>query len=470
MKKLLLLYLFITSFILQAQLETTHWFFSDQVGLLFESGSPVFEANGQITSEEGCATISDASGQLMFYTDGISIWNRNHQLMPNAIDLLGDDSSTQSAIIVPLQGTSVYYVFTVDDGFNAVSQYGINYTVVDMSLDGGLGDVVSGQKNIPLVSHAGEKIAAVANAAKDGYWVVVFAPSSNSSGIPYDVTGMENNTFYAFEVKSSGIVSSVVSSANISVPTGAGYMKISPDGTKLAMANMLEHSFYLFNFNTSSGHVSFNTALNLPASYDDPYGVEFSPNSSKLYITNKGETSTSSALMQYDYVNQTLSIISTQQNYRSALQLALDGKIYQTHTLQYGSGTQFLNIIDNPNASASTVNYQYKAFDLGAGRQCHQGLPNFIASYFSELPSSLENLSAEQINIYPNPARDEVHISLGDLDNVTISVFDMSGNFLYKEIPVFDSYFQLNMKGKKGLYFIKITADNKSIVKKILLK
>ena len=70
---------------------------------------------GQLTTNEGCATISSSTGDLLFYTDGITIWNKNHIIMSNGTGLMGDPSSTQSATIVPLPGSStLYYVFTLD--------------------------------------------------------------------------------------------------------------------------------------------------------------------------------------------------------------------------------------------------------------------------------------------------------------------------------------------------------------------
>tara|TARA_R110000868_G_scaffold131418_2_gene341459 strand:+ start:12265 stop:12708 length:444 start_codon:yes stop_codon:yes gene_type:complete len=116
MKKIVLvlfLFLSIRSF---AQGEANIWYFGNHAGLNFNSGSPVVLADGQLNTREGCSTISNAAGQLLFYTDGIKVWNKNHQLMPNGIDLMGDPSSTQSAIIVPKPGNpDVYYIFTVTE-------------------------------------------------------------------------------------------------------------------------------------------------------------------------------------------------------------------------------------------------------------------------------------------------------------------------------------------------------------------
>ncbi|HRG90540.1 MAG TPA: hypothetical protein PLW44_16070, partial [Chitinophagales bacterium] len=71
------------------------WYFGATAGVDFNSGSPVAITDGVLSTSEGSATISDAAGNLLFYTDGIRVWTRNHVQMPNGNGLLGDPSSAQ---------------------------------------------------------------------------------------------------------------------------------------------------------------------------------------------------------------------------------------------------------------------------------------------------------------------------------------------------------------------------------------
>jgi hypothetical protein len=97
------------------QQEANIWYFGRYLGLDFNSGVPVPLNDGQLNTTEGVATISNSNGNLLFYTDGIRVWNKLHQVMPNGTNLFGNPSSTQSAVIVPKIGdTTRYYVFTVD--------------------------------------------------------------------------------------------------------------------------------------------------------------------------------------------------------------------------------------------------------------------------------------------------------------------------------------------------------------------
>ena len=112
-RSILLLVLFTTQLYSQIPGPTTNWYFGNTAGLTFNSGAPIALTNGVLITTEGVATISDNSGNLLFYTDGVTVYNRIHGVMTNGTGLFGDASSTQSAIIVQKPGTTnIYYIFT----------------------------------------------------------------------------------------------------------------------------------------------------------------------------------------------------------------------------------------------------------------------------------------------------------------------------------------------------------------------
>ena len=130
--------------IVAAQNEGNIWYFGYGAGLDFNSGTAVPISGGQLNTYAGCASISDANGDVLFYTDGITIYDKSHGIMSNGNGLLGHPSSTQSAIIVRKpQSANTYYVFTV--GINSTA--GLSYSEIDISLNGGLG-AVTNMKNI----------------------------------------------------------------------------------------------------------------------------------------------------------------------------------------------------------------------------------------------------------------------------------------------------------------------------------
>ncbi|HPG72994.1 MAG TPA: hypothetical protein PLM49_01800, partial [Bacteroidales bacterium] len=126
-----------------------HWFFGINCGVSFATGVPKGIIGGQITGFEGCATVGDLEGNLLFYTDGQVIYDRYHNVMQNGTGLLGHWSSTQSSIIIKRPGTEKeYYVFTLDASENHLEN-GWRYSIVDMNLNGGLG-AVTDTKNMLL--------------------------------------------------------------------------------------------------------------------------------------------------------------------------------------------------------------------------------------------------------------------------------------------------------------------------------
>ena len=96
-----------------SQNQADNWYFGNKAGLNFNTCIPSILTNGELNTHEGVATISDVMGNLLFYTDGITVWNKSHLVMANGTGLYGHPSSTQSAVIVPRPGsTTLYYVFT----------------------------------------------------------------------------------------------------------------------------------------------------------------------------------------------------------------------------------------------------------------------------------------------------------------------------------------------------------------------
>ena len=152
-----------------SQREGNIWFFGRYAGLDFNSGVPV-PISGKLNTTEGCASVCDYGGNLLFYTDGTKVWDRNHQQMPNGENLAGHSSATQSAIVVPMPGDfSKYYIFTVDP-FER-NQYGFRYSIVDMTLNNGFGDINDTDKNIELLSESTEKVTSVKHKNGMDYWV-----------------------------------------------------------------------------------------------------------------------------------------------------------------------------------------------------------------------------------------------------------------------------------------------------------
>lgn len=349
---------------MSAQQEAAIWYFGQNAGLDFNTGLPVVLTDGAMDTLEGCATISDATGNLLFYTDGTTVWGRNHVPMPNGTGLLGDASSSQSAIIVPAPNNQdTYYIFTAT---LQVGPEGIHYSIVDMNGNGGLGDITT--KNVQLVNPATEKLTAVEHANGNDVWVITH--------------DWGNDAFLSYLVTDTGVVVNPILSntgfslnypnVGVDIAKAIGYVKVSPNGEKLAICHS-ELGAELFDFDAATGVVS--NPIRLLEGNEKFYGVEFSPSSEVLYLSIE-----SGAIYQYNAyaadVKATETEILGTFNDTGALQLARDGKIYVANFFR-----PYLSVINNPNALGLGCNFTYQSLPLGAGLS-YLGLPPFIQSYF----------------------------------------------------------------------------------------
>lgn len=381
-----------------SQGEGNFWYFGANSGLDFNTGSPVALTNGALKTQEGCSTISTSAGVLLFYTDGITVWNNQHNAMPNGIGLFGDTSATQSAIILPKPGSSsIYYIFTVTaEG----KPNGLRYSEVDMTLAGGLGDVTV-NKNILLATPVTEKLIAVKNANGIDIWVIA-----------HDFT---TDTFLVYSVTSSGVnttpITSNAGTIDGSSTKGAGYLKASPNGSKLVQAIRGKGVVDVLNFNDTSGLVTLDFSFT-PPSNTKPYGVEFSPDGKRLYIDNISPAK----LYQYDMSLGTSGAIIASATLLpaptffplGALQIGPDGKIYVARFLENSIGC-----INNPNALGIACNYVDNAVSL-AGKLSRLGLPNFIQSHFN----------APSILSIGTCVGDTIQFALGDTTSIDSVVWD----------------------------------------------
>src|SRR5690349_21848087 len=73
-----------------------YWYFGYESGIDFSSGQPVSDPKSKLKSIEGSCTMADTSGNLLFYSNGEKVWDKNHVVMPNGNNILGNESASQS--------------------------------------------------------------------------------------------------------------------------------------------------------------------------------------------------------------------------------------------------------------------------------------------------------------------------------------------------------------------------------------
>ena len=370
--RIVLFYLFLSSNLAFGQRQAGIWYFGENAGLDFNITPSVALTDGSLNTEEGCSTVCTEQGDLLFYTDGVTVYNKTHAVMANGTGLDGNSSATQSSIIVQQPGSAIlYYIFTVDAHQNALRN-GLNYSIVDLSQNGGLGAVTV--KNTVLYgSEVCEKVTAVKHANGTDFWVLMH---------PWD-----SRDFYAYQFTAAGISTPVISTVgvrhNSDRKSAIGYMKTSPDGSKLAVAVYTQDRAELFDFNTASGVVSNPIQLN---NYSTPYGIEFSPSGEFLYLSSF----LGGNLYQFNIssnnqatINGSAQIIGNGSWLYGALQLAPDNRIYMAKTNTDGTTGSFnLDVINSPDVAGTGANFVADSKNL-SGRRCRLGLPNFVTSIFT---------------------------------------------------------------------------------------
>jgi gliding motility-associated-like protein len=369
-----------------AQLLNQQWRYGENGGISFNTTPPSGVSGSAINTPEGSAAVSDkTTGALLFYTDGVTVWDANNVPMPNGTGLMGGVpasvlptnplSSTSAAVIVPKPfNDNIYYIITTDQ---EDSDKGLRYSVVDMSLHGGLGDVVAGQKNIFIYDTRSEKIQVVPNATGCGYWL-----------ISHDAPG---NTFAAFRIDQLGVSTSpVLSTTGSNQLNGRGHMKVNRQRTKIVMGNedFFNRQIELFNFDASTGAISASLAwrFNFAFSGVSFFGLEFSPDGTRLYASDYVK------LVQYDVSLATAAQIeasavdlSLQTNFTGnvgAMQLGPDNRIYLA--------TDPVASINAPNNAGVACNLQTNAITNSQG-VARLGLPQWIYQLDVTLPPNTIN-------------------------------------------------------------------------------
>lgn len=376
------------------------WIFGNNGAGLDFSCAPPFAISGNTDyySDEGCASICNDSGELLFYSEGMHVYNRNNIQMPNGFDMgIPNDcwgSTTQGCLIVPHPGQSdLYYLFTLDCAESGEYQedQGFRYSIIDMSLDNGLGDVI--EKAIPICGNVCEKLAAVYHSNGQDVWVVVHEYGSDVfRAYLVDETGLNMDPVLSHEGVIQVMYDDLPSCWGIS--SKRGYMKFSPNGDKLVVVSTSDchpytHPVQMFQFNDSTGELLLSYSLNDPDSIKY-YGASFSPDGNLLYLSTgwygfntlqqfnvsipDSVVVMNSKVSLYEWTEET-------QYLNCAMQIGPDGKIY------VAEHTNYVGVIYNPNTIGTGCQYEH---DYIFTAQCPMntysefGMPNFIESYFQE--------------------------------------------------------------------------------------
>lgn len=159
------------SFSVWAQKEGNHWFFGIGDGLNFNVSPPLSLNNGRYEGGREAAVMSDECGRLLFYSAGSNVRNSQHKIMENS-EIGSAAGNLQAAVAIPYPGRdSIYVLFTINpSGSNDPFSGILNYSIIDMRLENGLGAVIS-RKNF-LYDLGAVQMTPVRHANGRDFWLL----------------------------------------------------------------------------------------------------------------------------------------------------------------------------------------------------------------------------------------------------------------------------------------------------------
>lgn len=380
--RLLLLLFLISSFTVYSQREANIWYFGSKAGLDFNSGTPQSLLNSRLDCQSSTASISTPNGRLLFYTDGYTIYDSTHNKMPNSKDerYNGNLITNQAALIVPQPDSAhIYYLFSTEaNTYNGYGSNFLHYSVINMHLNSGKGDVEPGKRRIPLLSSSGMRLTGAKHGNGKDYWIL-----SSKLYSYLDSTGNVrfSDSIYAWKLSSSGLSNPVITKTNLrDNGIGQGFMKTAVNGKKIAYSRSFQDTFLFADFNDSTGTLKNIWIIK----HKYVFSLEFSQSGNYLYVSDGGLGTRK--LYQYnalansksEFIQSKKLIDSTSANGTFPLQLGPDGKIY-VDEIKKG----YLHIIHAPDSQGVQCRYRKNAVYL-SGRLAQFGLPNFVPVFLKK--------------------------------------------------------------------------------------
>lgn len=342
------------------------WAFGDQAGMKFAGPNPT-PVSTSMYSGEGCASVCDDTGELLFYTNGNKVWSANGTLMPHGQSLdippMTAFTTTQTALIIPIAtDANKFYLFTLGTKLFCYR--------IDMTLNSGSGDVDTTfpLTHIALKDSLTEKMISIAG-CDNNVWVIV---KSGHTG-----------QFFSYNVTTSGVdATPVVSSAGFSTPENYSVrtMCASNNGHKIILNAYMK--LELLNFDISNGKVSNGKVLD----NQTYYGSCFSSNDRYLYCNN-------SDIYQYDLMacDPAATKINLGNSFFGDIRLAPNGKIYFRSDID-AMGYKFLGSVENPNIGGTGCQFR----DSVTGTQMPVILPISSATSSLGFPNTVVRISSSE--------------------------------------------------------------------------
>jgi len=408
-----------------SQKEATHWVFGDGVHLVIDKNKFQRLSDVSLTSYEGCSSISDSTGNLLYYSNGVDVYDGKHQPINGSGFLKSYLSCAQSSVFIKANRNE-YFLIT-NNGLN-----GLYYSRIVYNEKTGNSDFEFLNKK--LWCSVTEQMASFTRSSDNKTWLITHESIGNKFlSILFGNFGPEKII--------ESPVGIDVHPSKISPPISEkiGMAKISPDGHWLAVTNRIGNRLDLFCFNQKSGAIC--NQLELISNHPWIYGLEFSSSSNRLFVGNVSVPM--DTIYQFDLnkslpdIKKSIQVVAISSKNNGGIQLGVDGNIYLF-------GPQFIGKISNPDSTLPYFNYNDSFLNLvNRQSQFATGLPSFSASFFSSTQNSVSTVACSCMTQSPSFQIPNVLTPNGDGLNDVLSFKDVCIGFEYYNLEIYNRYGQL---------------------------
>ena len=446
-----------------------NWVFGNKAGLKFLDGETI-PFKSSIYSVESCASMSDKNGNLLFYTDGVTIWDSTHEVMDNGneiytnyLDSFSITSCTQGSLIIPVPDTdSLFYIFSLSP---FVSDPGLVYSIVDMSMNDGRGKVIL-KANLLLAPDLSERLEAVKHANGRDWWLIGHQLNTNS--------------FYEFLITDKNIIGPIFQEAGNTTLTSIdqfGQISASLNGELLSLGTY--DTIEIFSFDRCSGMIILLNSF--PAEFGRAYSLEFSKSKEYIYISNWSKKLYQLKINPDDgniIESNLLYEITTSNHDIGQLKMGTDEKIYIA--IYYDGATDTstsllnknLSVINFPDNYYLDSDFDTATISLG-GESSFSGLPNMPNYNLGALEGSpcdtlsvgINNATAmeAEIKIYPNPVTDFIYIKSEIEQKYYYTIKNIFSEKLLSGVLYAEEKIHIKQLAS-GVYFLELSDVNNHVI------
>lgn len=425
---------------------------------------------------------------LLFYSNGLTIFNAAHDTMLNAqgfnqydniyLSFYQQDGDNmlnwmQSVLALPDRLDSTRYHLIHSNFENIFLPNGsdvdfaarhVDHSIIDLTIDGGLGGLVTKNQALITKDVAPGYLTACKHGSGKGWWILL--PEYKSNG------------FYRLLFSDNGITQEGYQAIGGNRPGDMGGVAIFDQvGTRYAMTHGDYGNIRLYDFDRCRGLLSNPRMWTVPldlSPIESLWSISFSPSGRFLYAT------TGYHIYQYDTYASDIKAsevcVATADGYLclglsaspSAFvlsQLAPNGEIW----ISSNGFCKDYHIIRSPDSVGLACNIEQRAIQNGVFTEASLPLyPNYHLGALPDNPCPIYAVATDEpqlsfVKTYPNPATDNITFEWGNLIGtiVTISIYDATGRLILSEnVPAEKGQWECNVKmWSKGVYAYTLTAD-----------